>query len=207
MHIMLLLKQAYHAEEDIRQHLRVINRAMMVEFAEPKIFCKRIQLDVVDIRKDIARDRDRIDGGVIVLDTEIQTCFADETGIERCVMRAQYRAVAKFKETANSLFLGGSAFHHAVGDTGQLHDLCGDRTLGIGKGRESVHDTAVLDLDRADLRDLIVRCIESGRLQVEADKGSAERLVFVSVDRCTEIVDKVSLRAVDDLDLFAVAFQ
>ena len=119
-------------------------------------------------------------------------------------MRDEYRAVTEIKECLHRFLLGWRALDHIIGDTCQLNDARGDWTLGIGKGRESIDDIAVFDLNSANLGDLVVGRVQTRGLQVEANKGTVERFISMTVDRGAEIVDEVCFRTVDDLDLLAV---
>ena len=184
MDIQTLGQQPAQVQKDVGQHLRIINSAMMVELSEVEILGKRIELDVIDIRQNRARDRNGIDRCEVILHAHVFARFADKTGIKRRIVRDHNGAVAEFQKLLYRLALRRRAGNHAVGDTGQLDDLSRDRTLRVDKGRELIDDHTVLDLDRADLGNLIMIGVQTRGFQVEAHEFTVERLVFIAVYGC-----------------------
>ena len=207
VNVVILFEQTYHIEENIGQHLCVVDRTVVVELAEPEMLGESIQLHVEKLGQDITRDRDGIDRSIVVFDAEVRARLADETAVERRVVRHEYSVAAEIEEAPDSLLLRRSALYHAVGYAGELDYLSRDRTLGIGKGREAVDDHAVLYLHGADLGDLVVGGVQSGCLEVETHKGAVEPHICLTLYRSAEVVDKIRLGAVDDLDLFTVALE
>ena len=97
--------------------------------------------------------------------------------------------------------------YHLVGDAGQLRDLFGDRPLGVDKRVEAVGDLAVSDAHGADLRDAVLIGGKARRLEVKRDKFAVERLPAFAGHGGDEVIDKIRLGAVQDLNRLAGFFE
>ena len=106
-------------------------------------------------------------------------------------MGRQGAAGHKGQKGRQGLLGGGSTGKHGVGDAGEADDLRRQPALGVHKGLEGLNG------------DGLPVHLQAGGLDIEADDLVGEVLVLGTVDgdAVVQVIDKVALHAVEDLDL------
>lgn len=83
----------------------------------------------------------------------------------------------------------------------ELRDSERNRHLRIHKNIHTVDDFIVAKLDRADLYDMIRLRRKASRLDIEHDGLLVKTLSFIICYDCIEIIDEVSLTAIEKLKI------
>ena len=90
--------------------------------------------------------------------------------------------------------------HHVVVDAGQLLDLKGNRYIRIYEGAEFVRNDSIHHLDGADLDDPVLFRAKASGLDIEYHEGVRKCLVFRIIHQQLQVVDKIPLHPIEDLE-------
>ena len=206
-HFVVDLLQARHAAlgehgKEFCQHLRdrhgVVRRAVVVELRQLQMLRHDIQLILAQARQQILRQNERINIGRLERNAALPAARADKADIELRIVCRERRISRESEERRQRVLELWRAAQHLVRDAGQTDDLRRQPALGVHKGLEGLNDLAVPEPHRADLRDGLLRDLEAGRFNVEADDliGKTDVLMPMNGDAVVNVVDKIALAAV-----------
>ena len=142
-----------HFKVDHRKHLGIVTRAVMIEFAEIKIFGKRLKLMVFQVGVEMARERNRIKISVFKREITVFRRRTDKADIKIGIVCDQKTLAHKLEEFGQHFPNDTRILYHIIGDARERNDLLGDRHFGVDKGIISRQNLAVFHLYRADLGD------------------------------------------------------
>ncbi len=83
-------------------------------------------------------------------------------------------AVHKFEQLRYSLLRCRLVPEHLVGDVGDFHNLCRQRTAGVYQRSVAVHHLAVPQFHRTDFNDAVLLGIEAGGFKVQHNDGGIQ---------------------------------
>ena len=162
-----------------------------------------VQLVLSQVRQQVLRQ----DQGVHIGGREVQPHLPaprpDKADVELGVVGRQRPAVHELQKFRQGLLQLGSVLQHVVSDAGEADDLRRQPPVGVDEGLEPVGDLAVFQHHGADLRNGLPVHLEARGLDVEAHELPVQGAVLGTVDHnpVVDVVDEVSLHAVEDLDL------
>ena len=193
-------------DQHIGHHPGIVGGPVVVEGRQIQILRHDIQLILMQLRQQILGQDQRVDIRRLKVKPHLFAPGADEADIEGGVVGRQRPAVHKFQKRRQGFLQRGSVGQHGVGDTGQADDLRRQTAVGIDKGLEGIRDLSVFQHHRADLRNGLGSDLQAGGLNVETDDLTVERLILIAVygDAVIQVIDKIALHAVEDLDLACV---
>ncbi len=193
-----LLQHGEEPGEHLRDRHGVVARAMVVERGQLQMLRDDVQLVILQPRQQVLRKDQRIQIGRLEGNAALFAALADKADIEFCIVRGKDPAAREIEERAQRVLQLRRADEHRVGDAGQADDLRRQPPLRIDKRLERIHDLAVAQQHRADLRDRLLRDLQSGRFNIEADDlvGKSAVLRAVDADAVVQIVYIISFAAV-----------
>ena len=200
----LFLQIAEHDLKDAGQRHGIVHRPVMVEGRNLQVLVDGVQLIVAQTREQRLTHGQRIQIGVVKADACPFSRFADEQHVKAVgVVGHQRQFAAEFLECPDGLLRRGRVRHHGIVDAGQLHDLLRDGLAGIDKSGKLLFlvDLAVFHHHRADLGEALSVGIQPGGLGVEYHKAAGQRHGQLTVDGRDHVIHKVSLTAVDELEI------
>ena len=206
-HFVVDLLQARHAPffkhgEKFCQHLRdrhgIVRRAVGVELRELQVVGNDVELVFSKPRQQILRQNERVDIGRLERNAAFLAAGTDKADIKFRVVCRKRRVTREGEERRQRVLELWRAAQHLVRDAGQSDDLRRQPALGVYEGLEGLNDLAVPEPHRADLRDGLLRDLEAGRFNVEADDliGKTDVLMPMNGDAVVNVVDKIALAAV-----------
>ncbi len=129
-----------------------------------------------------------------------QTCLAEKTSIKPGIVSYQHRIFStKIIKGRQSFCLLRGIGHHLVCNAGKLGNLWRDWTAGINKGVKMIGYPAIVNSDCTDLGNPVFFSRKASGLYIKADKISIQGLFRLSHNSGNQIVDKISLHAIDHL--------
>ena len=200
----LFLKITEHDLEDAGQRHGIVHRPVMVEGRNLQVLVDGVQLIVAQARKQRLTHGQRVQIGVVKADARPFPCLADEQHIKAVgVVGHQRQFAAKFLERPDGLLRRGRVRHHGIIDAGQFHDFLRDGLAGIDKAGKLLFlvDLAVFHHHRADLGEALSVGIQPGGLGIKHHKAAGKRHSQLTVDGRNHVIHKVSLTAVDELEI------
>ena len=182
---------------------RVVIGPVVVEGGQVEVLGHDVQLVLAQLGQQVLGQDQAVDGGVGKGYPHPAAALGNEAQVKLGVVGRQGPARRKVEKGLDGLGLGGGPGEHLVGDAGELRDLPGQGTAGIGKGGEFLHHRAIPQHHRADLGDDVPGLVQSGGLDVKADNILCKVLFLVAMDRhaVVHVVDVIGLDPVEDLDL------
>ena len=189
--------------EHIAHHGRIIGSPVVVEGGQLQMLRHNVQLMLIQLRQQVLGQNETVDIGRVELQAGLAAAGPDKADVEFRVVRRQRAAMDKVQERGQRVLQLRRTRQHGIGDAGQADVLRRQPSLGIDKGLKTLGDLTILQHHRSDFGDGLVGHAQTGGLDVEADDLIGERLVLRAVDgnAVVQIVDKVALHAIEDLDL------
>ncbi len=93
--------------------------------------------------------------------------MAEEREVEADVVADDDRVADELVERRQHRTDPGCLVDDGVGQSGQHRDLRRDRPARVDEGLERAEELTATDLDRADLGDLVIGPVPTGRLEIE----------------------------------------
>ena len=118
-------------------------------------------------------------------------------------MGRQGAAVHELQKFRQGLLQLRGVLQHVIGDAGEADDLRRQPPVGVDEGLEPIRNLTVFQHHGADLRNGLPVHLEARGLDVEAHELPVQGAVLRAVDHhpVIDVVDKVALHAIEDLDL------
>jgi len=189
--------------EHIAHHGRIVGSPVVVEGGQLQMLRHNVQLMLIQLRQQVLCQNETVDIGRVELQAGLAAAGPDKADVEFRVVRRQRAAMDKVQERGQRVLQLRRTRQHGIGDAGQADVLRRQPSLGIDKGLKTLGDLTILQHHRSDFGDGLVGHTQTGGLDVEADDLIGERLVLRAVDgnAVVQIIDKVALHAIEDLDL------
>ena len=199
----LVLEPREQLDENAAEHRGILAGAVMLERADLKLLGEDVQLEFMQMRQHEAAHFERVDAGELPLDAKPFARCPQKAHIEACVVRDEriLPLPRPHEEFRYGFVEVGRVCNGLIRNAGQLGDLGRDGLVRIDVGLERVTDLALDHAHRGNFGDLLVRRVETGRLEVEHDERAGERLGAPAAhDRqAVRVVDVVRFDAVNDL--------
>ena len=166
------------------------------------MFCKQVQLVLVQLGHQILGQNQGIGRGKVVGNALLFAGFPDKGGVEVRIVGHQHTTAHELHEFRQNFGNIGGTLDHIVGDAGEIGNFLGQALVGIHKGLEPIHLFAILQNHGTDLNDPVRPGRKAGSFQVKGNKFPIKGHILAAVDHdpVIHIVDIVALTAIEDPD-------
>ena len=181
----------------------IVRSPVVIEVRQAQGIGHDIQLEFVQLGQHILREDQGIRCRIGIGQPLSGARGPDKAGVKIRIVGNQNSSVHKFQEFRQDLFDFRCTLQHLIRNTGELHDLLFQGTLGVYKGLEPVQLFAVLHDNGADLYDPVICRAQARGFQVEGHILVAKANILLSVDHNTviHIINIVPFYTVEDLDV------
>ncbi len=166
-----------------------------------KLFCYRIQLKPVEVRKENAGQGYRVEHGRIKLKSLLSCILFNKADVKTGIMSHHDGSPAKLQKFRKNPVYLRRIQNHVVIDTRQLLYLKGNRHVGVDEAAEFINNPSLLHPDCAYLNDPVLKRAEAGRLDIEDHTGMIQGLSRTVFNQFLHIVDQISLHTVKNLEI------
>ena len=182
---------------------RVVAGPMVLEGGQLQMLRHDVQLVLPQLRQQVLGQNQGIHIGGVKIQTRLPAPGADKSDVELRVVGRQRPPPDKGQKVLQRLGGLRRALQHLVGDAGEGDDLVGEVPPRVHEGLEPLDDLLPPDHHRADLRDGLLIDLQAGSLDVKSHVLTGKRGLLLPVDRnaVVQIVDKIPLHAVENLDV------
>ena len=197
-----LMEHLPERDQHIAHRSSIITGTVVVKGGQIQMLRHDVQLVFAQFRKQILGQNQGIHIGRVKFQTHFFVFFPDEADIKLGVVGRQRTAVDELQEVFQGNFQLRCVLQHLIRNAGETDDLRRQTAIGVDEGLEPLRDLAVLHHNRTDFRNGLPVHLQAGSLDVETDKLVIQRLVLFSVDHdaVVQIIDKIALHTVEDLD-------
>ena len=189
--------------QHIGHHGSIVRGPVVVEGGQIQMLRHNIQLILVQLRQQVLGQNQGVHIGGIEGKAHLPAPGPDEADVKFGVVGRQRAIPHKLQKTRQGLLQLGSVGQHGIRDARQAHDLRRQAAVGVDEGLKPLRHLAVAQHHGADLRDGLPLHLQSRGLDVEAHDLVGKILILRTMDgdAVVEVVDIISLHAVEDLDL------
>ena len=200
-----LMEHLPEGDEHIAHGSGIVTGPVVVEGRQVQVLRHDVQLVLAQIRQQVLCQDQGVHIGGLERDALFLAACPDEADIELGVVGRQRPAVHELQKRRQGLPGLGGVLEHLVGDAGETHDLRRQVAAGVHEGLEPLADLAVSQYHGADLGDGLPVHLEAGGLDVKADELPVQGAVQLAVNGhpVVDVVDEVTLYAVEDLDVIS----
>ena len=131
----------------------------------------------------------------------------DKAHIERSIVGNHNGSLTELQEFRQHRFDVRRVKNHVVVDAGQILNPERDRDFRIDEGGKLIDNRSVFHTDGTDLNDFVDNRGKSRRLDIKHNVASVDVLSFAVDNDIFQVVDEISLHAVDDLERSRNFFQ
>ena len=124
----------------------------------------------------------------------------DKAHIERSIVGNHNGSLTELQEFRQHRFDVRRVKNHVVVDAGQVLNPERDRDFRVDEGGKLIDNRSVFHTDGTDLNDFVDNRGKSRRLDIKHNVASVDVLSFAVDNDIFQVVDEISLHAVDDLE-------
>lgn len=155
---------------ELPQHLCIAQGAMAMVADQAMALDHAVQVVARMLRKQLARQLHRAQDLRLVAHADAAELAAQEAVVEARIVGNQDLAFEPAAQRTGQLRKRGRAFHHGIGDAGQLLDIGGNGPAGIDQRAPFADEFPAIDLHQPDLGDAVERRGSAGGLEVEENQ-------------------------------------
>ena len=181
----------------------VVAGPVVVEVGQLQPVRHDVQLVLSQIRQQVLCQDQGVHIGGLEVQPHLPAARPDEADVKLCVVGRQGAAVHELQKFRQGLLQLRGVLQHIIGDSRKADDLRRQPPVGVDEGLEPIRNLTVFQHHGADLRNGLPVHLEARGLDVEAHELPVQGAVLRAVDHhpVIDVVDKVALHAIEDLDL------
>ena len=202
-----LLQHFYEFHENFRRTAGIVHRTVMVFQRYADRLRNGIQLETVEARQQETRHGDGVRRCKFPLDPLQDAVVLDKAHIERSIVGNHNGSLTELQEFRQHRFDVRRVKNHVVVDAGQVLNPERDRDFRVDEGGKLIDNRSVFHTDGTDLNDFVDNRGKSRRLDIKHNVASVDVLSFAVDNDIFQVVDEISLHAVDDLERSRNFFQ